>query len=389
MATTLQVAELEKAIAKPIQSPRFTPAGKACVLALSLRIFYSAFAAIWSPYLRLDPNLIHSNRLTGHLISRESHPLLYALLGVWERFDTLWYIQISRHGYDNPIPTVFYPLYPALIRVVSVVTRSDLAAALLISTAGSFFLFWGALRLFELDYPPPTAFRALLLWVAWPASFAFFAGYPDSLLLALVVWAIYFARSGSWLPAGALGLFAGLTKALGCLTALPLLWIAWKRRDRKGIVSAALCVAGVACFQGWLAIRHFPPAAQVYRTYWATTTVAPWTSVIDAARSLLHGGDFLLLSNAGVFVVVGAAALLGPVRSEYKIFAVAAMCLFLTKHTEPLLQSTTRYSLAVFAAYPALAARFDRGLPFAFLCLMAAALNLLLFRTFLDWGLVA
>jgi hypothetical protein len=390
MATTLQVAAvLEKSIAKPIQSPRFTPAGKACVLTLSLRIFYSAFAAIWSPYLRLDPNLIHSNRLTSHLISRESHPFLYALLGVWERFDTLWYIQISHHGYDNPIPTVFYPLYPALIRVISVVTRSDLAAALLISTAGSFFLFWGALRLFELDYPDSTAFRALLLWAAWPASFALFAGYPDSLLLALAVWAIYFARSGNWLPAGTLGLLAGLTKALGCLTALPLLWIAWRQRDRGGIIPAALSAAGVACFQGWLAIRHFPSAAQVYRTYWATATVAPWTSVIDTVRSLLHGGDFLLLLNAGVFVVVGAAALISPVRSEYKIFAVAAMCLFLTKHTEPLLQSTTRYSLAVFAAYPALAARLRQGLPFAFLCLMTAALNLLLFRTFLDWGLVA
>src|SRR5580658_8776328 len=175
MATTLQVAAvLEKPIAEPIRARRFTPAGKACIVTLSLRAFYSIFAAVSSPYLRLDPNLIHSNSLTGHLISRESHPLLYALLGVWERFDTLWYIQISIHGYDNPMATVFYPLYPALIRALSFITRSDLAAALLISTAGSFFLFWGALRLFELDYTAPVAFRALLLWVAWPASFAFF-----------------------------------------------------------------------------------------------------------------------------------------------------------------------------------------------------------------------
>jgi hypothetical protein len=230
------------------------------------------------------------------------------------------------------------------------------------------------------------------LWVVWPASFAFFAGYPDSLLLALTIWAIYFARSCRWLSAGALGLFAGLTKALGCLAALPLLWIAWKQRDRRGLIAAGLCIAGPACFQACLAIRHFPSAAQIYRTYWSTATVAPWTSVIDAVRSLAHGGDFLLQLNAGVFVIVGAAAILpsrklGPVRPEYRIYAVAAMCLFLTKHTEPLLQSTTRYSLAVFAAYPALSARFGWGLPFASLLLIAAALNLLLFHAFLDWGL--
>jgi hypothetical protein len=67
----------------------------------------------------------------------------------------------------------------------------------------------GALRLFELDGTPPVAWRALLLWVAWPASVAFFAGCPDSLLLALTVWAIYFAGSGCWRPAGVLGLFTG------------------------------------------------------------------------------------------------------------------------------------------------------------------------------------
>jgi Gpi18-like mannosyltransferase len=389
MATTLPVAAaLGKPIAEPTRTRRFKPAGIAFALALGLRIFYTVFTALLSPHLRLDPKLIYSNSLTSHLISRDSHPLLYALLGVWQRFDTLWYIQISAHGYDSPMATVFYPLYPALVRALSFITRSDLTAALLVSTAGSFFLFWGALRLFELDYTPSVAFRGLLLWVVWPASFAFFAGYPDSLLCAFTVWAIYFARSGRWLPAGALGLFAGLTKALGCLTALPLLWIAWKHRDRRGIIPAGLCVAGAACFQGWLSIRHFPSPTQIYRTYWATTTVAPWITVSDAARSLAHGGNFLLLLNAGVFVMVGVAAVMRPVRPEYRIYAVAAMCLFLTKHTEPLLQSTTRYSLALFAAYPALSTRFGRGLTFASLLLIAAALNLLLFRTFLDWGLV-
>jgi hypothetical protein len=395
MATTLQVAAVvEKSIAKPTATRRFTAAGKALALTLGLRIFYSIFAAFLSPSLRLDPSLIHSNGLTGQLMSRESHPLLYALLGVWERFDTLWYIQISRHGYDNPMATVFYPLYPLLIRSLSFITHSELAAALFVSTAGSFFLFWGALRLFELDYSPAVAFRSLLLWVAWPASFAFFAGYPDSLLCALTVWAIYFARAehfermARWLPAGMLGLLAGLTKAAGCLTALPLLWIAWKRRDRRGVITAGLCVTGVACFQGWLALRHFPSAAQVYRTYWATATVPPWTSVSDAVWSLAHGGNFLLMLNAGIFAIVGVAALMRPVRFEYKIYAVAAMCLFLTKHTEPLLQSTTRYSLAVFAAYPALSARFGPVLPYVSLLLVAAALNLMLFRAFLDWGLV-
>lgn len=387
MATTLQV----EAVLAPTQldlTAKWTPAVKALLLTIGLRIFYSLFAAIAAPGLSLNPKLIESNSLTGDLISRSSHPLLYALLGVWQRFDTLWYIQIARHGYNTAQATVFYPLYPILIRTVSYLTHSELAAALLISTVASFFLFWGAQRLFELDAAPPVAFCALLLWIAWPASFTFFAGYPDSLLCALTIWAICFARQRRWAIAGIFGLLAGSTKAMGCLTFLPLLWIAWKQRNRGGIPAAALSMAGTGFFQLWLAIEHFPSAVHVYRTYWATTTVAPWTSAMEAVMSLIHAANPLLMLNVGVFVLVGAAALTGPVRFEYKLFAIAALCLFLTKHTEPLLQSTTRYSLAVFAAYPAFAARLGQGLPYALIVFIATALNLLLFRTFLDWGLV-
>jgi hypothetical protein len=388
MNTALQVpAAPETSTANPIRTG-WTPAAKAFALTLGLRIFYSFFAAVASPWLRLDPKLIQSNSLTNHLMSRDSHPVLYALLGVWERFDTLWYMQISRHGYDSPAATVFYPLYPGLIRAISFITHSYLAAALMITTGASFFLFWGALRLFELDYSADTALRAVLLWVVWPASFAFFAGYPDSLLCALTVWAIYFARLSRWLPAGALGLLAGCAKAVGCFTALPLLWIAWKRRERGGLFAAVVCVTGVACYEAWLALGHFPPAAQVYRTYWATSTVAPWVSLGEAIRALAQSGDRLLLLNLGIFAVVGVAALTRSVRFEYKIYAMAAMCLFLTKHTQPLLQSTTRYSLTLFAAYPVLSAKLNGGLAFAFVLLVCAILNLFLLLTFLDWGLV-
>lgn len=381
MATTLQVAPVSVRV-------RWTPAGKALALTLGFRVFYSFFAAVASPWLSLDPKLIQSNSLTGHLISRDAHPVLYALLGVWERFDTLWYMQIARHGYANPAATVFYPLYPGLIRAISFITHSDLAAALLITTVASFFLFWGALRLFELDYPADIVLRAVLLWGVWPASFAFFAAYPDSLLCALTLWAIYFARSSRWLPSGALGLLAGCAKAVGCFAALPLLWIAWKKRERGGFFAAALCAGGVACYQVWLAFNHFPPASQVYRTYWATSTVAPWVSLGEAIRALAQSGDRLLMLNLGIFAVAGAAALARSVRFEYKIYAVAAMCLFLTKHTQPLLQSTTRYSLTLFAAYPALSAKLNERFAFACLLLVCAVVNLFLLLTFLDWGLV-
>jgi hypothetical protein len=391
MATTVQVpATLDASRERPALTEaavRWTPARIALALTCGLRVFYGLLAALLAPWLQLDPGLIKGNNLTGHLMSRELHPVLYAFLGVWERFDTLWYIQIAHHGYTRPMATVFYPLYPALIRVAFFVTRSDLAAALLISTLASLFLFRGALRLFELDHTPAAALRAVLLWAVWPASFSFFAGYPDSLLCACIVWSLYFARANRWLPAGVLGLAAGFTKVLGCFLALPFLWIAWKRRDRRGIAAAALSVAGVAGFQAWLALTDFASTAQTYHTYWATSTAAPWTTLLQAVSITIRTGNRLLLMNLTVFVAVAAATLMRDVRFEYKLFTVAALCLFLTKHTQPLLQSTTRYSLSIFAAWPVLSAKLGSGLPFAVIAMLAFILNLLLFWTFLSWGL--
>ena len=385
MATFAQTAPELAATAQPRAS---SDALNAFCLALGVRLFYSILGAYFAPKLRLDPALIHSNSATGNLIDRGLHPVLYALLGIWERFDTLWYLHIARAGYDSAMSTVFYPIYPALIRVVSILTRSDLASSLVVSTLASFFLFWGALRLFTLDYKPAVRWRALVLWVVWPASFTLFAGYPDSLLCALIVWAIFFARRQQWLPAGVLGMFAGLTKALGCVVALPVLFLAFRTRKPAGFLAGAMCGLGTAGFQLWLAMKSFPSPASVYATYWHTSTVAPWSTLLDSFAGLARGGDLLLILNFLALALTTGVALWRDVRPEYRIFTVAAVCIFLTKHTQPLLQSTMRYCVGIFAAFPSLAARFDSNWLLAAAALFCAALNLLLFRVFLDWGLV-
>ena len=381
-------AVLEKSTEKTTGLIQWNTATRALAITIGLRVFYSALAAFFSSSLRLDPSLIRTNEFTDGLISRDGHPVLYALLGVWERFDTLWYVHIATHGYDRAQATVFYPLYPALIRVFTVVTRSELISAVVISTIGSFFLIWGALRIFEEDFGASTSKRAIVLWLAWPASFTFFAAYPESVLLALVVWSVWFARAGRWTQAGVLGFLAGCTKALGCMTALPLLWLAWRQRKAAGGAAAFACGAGALLFQVWLSLRHFPSASATYAMFWHTSTVAPWTTVMDVAAGLFRSGNPMLVPNTVALLATSYLALSGSVRTEWKLFAATALCLFLTKHTEPLLQSTSRYSLGLVSAFPALALWLRSGLPFACTVAIAAVINLFFLRVFLDWGLV-
>src|SRR6266436_1734738 len=145
----------------------------------ALRVFYSAVAAAFLPFLHPDPVLIHSNELTENLPA--PYGLHYALLGIWERFDTLWYLRIAMRGYDLPMAVIFYPLYPAALRLVSEFIP-PMAAALLVSTVAAFFSFWGLLRLVESGRAGDRIYPLLVLAV-WPSSFVLFAGYAESLTL--------------------------------------------------------------------------------------------------------------------------------------------------------------------------------------------------------------
>src|SRR5271157_3430432 len=89
----------------------------ALAMTVAGRVFFSAVAAVFSLFLHPDAALIHSNALTESLPA--PHGLHYALLGIWERFDTLWYLRIAQHGYDLPMAVIFYPLYPLAIRAAS------------------------------------------------------------------------------------------------------------------------------------------------------------------------------------------------------------------------------------------------------------------------------
>lgn len=348
-----------------------------------LRVLYSVVCALLGQRLKLDVVLVHRNAFTDGLIQR-SDTWRYLLLGVWERFDTLWYIHIAQHGYDRPAAVVFYPLYPTLIRLVGTLVPNALVAALLVSTIATFFLFWAFSKLTRLDLPREAANRALLLYAVWPASFVFLAGYAESVLLALVLWAIYLARNQRWWLAGALGLLAGLTKAIGCVVIVPLAWIVWQRRAWRGW-PIVLAVLGPVAFLAWLKITGRMLPSEVYSKDWATQVVWPWKTVWDTIAQA--GSNPLLPVYVWLVLMAALPALKHGIRMEYTLYAIAVLMIILTKHTQPLQQSWARYLLVLFPAPAAIAQRY-RPREVAVFALLFFAANLLLVWGFLEWRLV-
>ncbi|MGA8761289.1 MAG: hypothetical protein WB562_00215 [Candidatus Sulfotelmatobacter sp.] len=338
--------------------------------------------------------MIHSNALTENLPPPD-HNLRYLALGVWERFDTLWYLQIAAHGYSRPEAVVFFPLYPSLIRILTRLLP-PMAAALLISTVAAFFLLWGLQELLLGDDSPhsvdQTVFlSAVFLCAVWPASFIFFAGYPESLLLALIVWSLCMGRGDHWLAAGALGVAAALTKAVGVVVAVPLLIIAVRNRKTMALPAALLVPLGSAGFLGYLRWTGHGALSSAYREYWRSSPGLPWTTLWTSVTTLLHTPDLILTLNLIFLILVCALAMLSRLRIEYLLYSAAAIVLLLCKETTPPLQSMIRYLLIIFPAFVGLARLLQRPslrTRFGMVCAALFVVNIGLLWLFLGWSLV-
>src|SRR5262249_38783299 len=195
-----------------------------------------------------------------------------------------------------------------------------------------FFLFWGFQKLFEPDLPRETVQRALLFYVAWPASFMLFAGYPDSMLTAFGIWSVYAARRERWLQAGAFGLLAGLTKAAGVLVIVPIAVIAWRERKLRfwRAWPAALCMLGPLAYTLYLKAAGLPSPGEAYPKYWKTQIAPPWNT-LWASLKLFWGGrmltaegglspDSLLAFNLLMLLCIFAPTFVKKLREEHRLY---------------------------------------------------------------------
>jgi len=358
----------------------------ALLMAAGLRVFYTAVAALYSPFLHPDPVAIHSNALTDHLPTPQG--LQYALLGIWERFDTIWFLHIARHGYDLPMGVIFYPLYPAAIRGVSALLP-PVAAALAISTTAAFFLFWGLLRLAR-GATETIRMRTLLLYCVWPTSFVLFAGYSDSLTIALVVWAVVFGREERWALATLCGMLAGAARPTGVLVFIPLAILALRSRQLR---SAIVCLTPLGWFGywAWLRLSGRDSVVEAYRLYQGMTMVPPWTGLMEAVRLIVTQRDGLLAIKLAM--VLGAAVITLRRRSNLRIedraFALVALLQMLMYTGRPLL-GAPRYMLLVYPVFLVLGAYAERWnrKQLVFYIVAPGILNLIWLWAFMDWSLV-
>jgi hypothetical protein len=293
-----------------------------------------------------------------------------ALLSVWQRFDANWYLKIAEQGYaSNDGSTVFFPLYPLLIRALgSVLLQNDLLAALVISNLAAIGVFYFAFKIALQLANPRVARRTVLFLAIFPSSFFLFAGYTESLFLLLALASLYAGGQSRWWVAGILGALAALTKLQGVLLIIPLGYLWWRQaralasegsRDLNawiGVAPLALIPMATGAFLLWQ--YWFVDRASLLTSYEGSLYaqfVWPWENMA-AALSLLVAGrasaiDLLNLLATVLFVVMAVLVWIKLPR-QYGLYTVAMLAapLFRMTTTQPLV-SMLRYVLVLFPVY--------------------------------------
>jgi hypothetical protein len=284
----------------------------ALIATLALRLGTSLLAALM-PLLQpelypwrdpLSPDHFHP----AHYPSGLPQPAYGALDYVtqpWNRWDTIWYLDIAQHGYVTYGSSAFLPLFPLLIRCLAPLLGGNaLLAALAISTVATFAALLALYHLTERLAPRTGAGGyAVLLAASMPLAFFLVSGYTEALFLALALWAIMAALDDAWWRFATLGALAALTRQQGVLLAvLPLASIiaarvrgaapgkGWSRVSAEDLVRLAASAAPVLACGLWLvALRVLWQAPLPWEPLgdargWNLRFAWPWAGILaDAA----------------------------------------------------------------------------------------------------------
>jgi hypothetical protein len=183
--------------------------------------------------------------------------------------DSTLYLQIAQHGYAlhgcpgaPPFPhgswcgnTAWQPLYPWLIKAVSVTGISVRAAGIGLSelcALAVFVLLWSMVRTASHRYP------VLLCAAVFPGVVYVFGIFPISLVLvlALVLFRLLERRAYLWALVPAFLIPLAYSSAIAVVLVLGLWWLVFRRLDewRAGALLVAAAVAGYALFLGVLQV---------------------------------------------------------------------------------------------------------------------------------------
>ncbi len=284
---------------------------------------------------------------------------------LFNHWDAENYLKLAESGYAsseaNKLRIVFFPLYPALVGLFSVVFKNSVLSALVVSGIASIWLGLAFRALVKLDYAEKTAQLAVLFLFIFPTSYFLHIPYTESLFLALTVGCFLAARKKSWLIVGVLGALACLTRINGLILIPALMFEVWEeyratRRVNRNWFFLLLIPAG---FGGYLALNYFVTGdALMFLTYQRENFHryfrVPWEGIIETyhkiadskpTNSQMYGMQELTFVGIGFLATIFSWRYL---RKSYSIWMTLNWLLFVSTS---FVLSVPRYTLIMFPIF--------------------------------------
>lgn len=285
------------------------------------------------------------------------------------RWDSSWYADIIRFGYQNQNKgigigqdTAFFPLYPLISAFVKRVVGEAYLAGLIVSNLAFFVALLVLYKLLTEKYGEEVAWKTLLLMIVNPFSLFFSSVYTESLFLLCVVLSFYFAEKGNFLAAALSAALAGATRFVGVVLIVPLLMIYIQQKNysikavRPDLLTLLLIFAGPGLYMVFLAVQYGAPLQfLISQDVWGSLNPLAmlahmWRSITVSA--LLNGSyDVMNIINlAAALPLLAGLFYASRIGYPYITFSVLVFAISLSR-----VQGLGRYMMVVFPVSVALA----------------------------------
>lgn len=299
-------------------------------------------------------------------------------LRVW---DSQWYLEIAGDGYGGvdprmvdghgnrspETPLAFFPGYPLLIRLFTLVPGIGLSgAAITASLAAGVACAYGLVRLArhvadDDRHRQRVGLLLVALFAATPMSIVLSMPYTEALFCALAAWALVGAVEHRWLLAGAACAAAGLVRPTAAaliavigLAALVALVVAW--RDRSAplwprLAAIALAPSGMLTYLGWVAVQtgDLNGYFELQQRGWSSSFDFGAATLRFVAATLT--GDRSAFETFTVWIVLAALVLLVVsvrYRVPWPLLLFAALVVVMDLGSDGLMYSKVRLLLPAF-----------------------------------------
>ncbi len=309
-------------------------------------------------------------------------------VSIHAHWDSFWYLDIAENGYlfkgaEQLSNIVFFPLYPLLIRMTSLLIGGNFILSgwilSIIFLLLALIYFSKLVREFHSEINPQLPLLFLLIF---PTAFFLNAIYTESLFLFLSIASFYYAFRKNFLRAGVLGLIASLTRVTGVLLFIPLIWEYFKsyrfhQLFNKKFLSIFLIPLGTFSF---FLFHYFK-----FGDFFLFLKVESWWGRAfninqDHFLVLTHPAAVNLLIDIMfvIFSIVATYFVFKKLRTSYGLYMAATLLVALSTGT---LMSIGRYILVLFPIYILIASIKNQysQLAYIFLSTLLFAMNITLF----------